>query len=275
MTREVATPFGTFACFEGDLITSQLERFGGHQRSDLAMARACVKPGDMVVDIGAHIGTFAIPLGRAVSPGGRVVAFEPVAAHFDLLRRNVARNGLEDVVEPVEALAGDRPGSGRIESKAANTGASHVGQTGPSIRQTTVDAWWSDHGRPQIHLLKVDVEGMELKAIRGAERLITEHRPRLVVEVCRGQLRAAGDSVWALDRFLRRSGYRYYVNLAERNSGSDEFVLGNIPSLLMLLQRPMLFDVLAVHKSDPGHPRALSVVQAAAGLVKRQWRALR
>ena len=97
-TVQIETPFGTFESFEDDHITGHLVESGAYQRSDLAMLLSFVRSGDHVLDIGAHIGTFSVPLGKAVGETGRVVAFEPVADNFELLERNILSNNLADVV---------------------------------------------------------------------------------------------------------------------------------------------------------------------------------
>ena len=71
------TLFGPFARFPDDLINRQLMTFfGAHTRNELALLHAFVDAGDVVYDIGAHIGTFAVPLAAAVGVSGRLVAVE-------------------------------------------------------------------------------------------------------------------------------------------------------------------------------------------------------
>src|ERR1700722_18443003 len=91
-TEVIDTPWGTLEAFSGDLITKHLRKFGAHQRSDLALILSLLRRDDHVIDVGAHIGTFTIPIAQAVGEHGTVTAVEPVSAHLDVLRRNVARN---------------------------------------------------------------------------------------------------------------------------------------------------------------------------------------
>jgi hypothetical protein len=53
----LSTPWGSLESFAGDLITEQLHDYGAHQRSDLAFLLSLLRPGDTVVDVGAHVGT--------------------------------------------------------------------------------------------------------------------------------------------------------------------------------------------------------------------------
>jgi hypothetical protein len=61
-TTVVKTIFGPIVSFENDLITAQLETFGAHTRNELAMLLRCVEPGDLILDIGAHVGTYTLQL---------------------------------------------------------------------------------------------------------------------------------------------------------------------------------------------------------------------
>jgi hypothetical protein len=61
-TVEVQSIFGPMTAFAGDFATRQIEQFGAHTRNEVALLRSFVKAGDLIYDVGAHIGTFAIPL---------------------------------------------------------------------------------------------------------------------------------------------------------------------------------------------------------------------
>jgi hypothetical protein len=67
-TELVTTPWGSLESFAGDLITDQLNECGAHQRSDLALLLSLLRSGDTAIDVGAHIGTYTIPIARAAQP---------------------------------------------------------------------------------------------------------------------------------------------------------------------------------------------------------------
>jgi hypothetical protein len=73
---KVTAIFGTVVAFKDDLITQQIIRFGAHTRPELAFLLNIINPRDKVFDIGAHIGTFAIPIAAKVGSQGRVLAVE-------------------------------------------------------------------------------------------------------------------------------------------------------------------------------------------------------
>src|SRR5690242_13552991 len=87
---------------------------------------AALEPGCVVLDIGAHVGFFSIPLGRrAKALGGRVYAFEPVRCNFERLRRAVAINRLQDTVFTVNTALGTE--QGRIELVVDRAGSASTG----------------------------------------------------------------------------------------------------------------------------------------------------
>jgi FkbM family methyltransferase len=259
-TVRVETPYGSFACLKGDFITANLQKFGAHQRSDLAAALGLIEHGDTVVDVGSHIGTFAIPFGRAVGPSGKVVAFEAMKDHLALLEQNIHDNGLDDVVTAVWAAVttGDTPL--RVEFVQGNSGATRLGDSAGTenseIPLLGLDEWLdSTSWAPQsIDLLKIDVEGMELDVLRSGVKLIERCRPIIVFELSH----QPGDKALLseLERFFVSRGYTFLVNLHGRNSRTDEFRLGRLGGLHRSeLVGVGTIDVIAIQPNSPRFPK--------------------
>jgi FkbM family methyltransferase len=259
-TERVETPYGTFACLKGDFITANLRKFGAHQRSDLAAALGLIQRGDTVIDIGSHIGTYAIPFGRAVGPSGTVVAFEAMKDHLALLEQNIHDNGLDDVVEAVWAAVtmGDTPL--RVEYIKGNSGATRLGGSAgmenSEIPLVGLDEWLDStpSALQSIDLLKIDVEGMELDVLRSGVNLIEKFRPIIVFELSHH----SGDEALLseLERFFVPRGYTFLVNLHLRNSRTDEFRLGRLGRLHKSeLVGVGTIDVIAIQSGSPRFPK--------------------
>lgn len=167
-------------------------------------------PGDGVVDGGANIGYVSKWLAHWVGPSGRVFSFEPEPETAWILRRNMAKLGLSQVVVFPYALA-DQPGEGDLIIPEYADGGENpyearlVGpreQGGRRVRvviETLDRAVGAYDGR--LRLIKLDLEGGELKALIGAQRLLQERRPVLLLEI------NAGAEADALTAFLRSHGY--------------------------------------------------------------------
>lgn len=259
-TTTIDTPFGVFTAPTDDLVARHLREYGAHQRSDLAMLLSVVGEGDVVFDLGAHIGSFTIPLARRVGEAGDVFAIEPDPVSFDLLQRNIRDNGLEAVARPVQLVVAGGEGEAYVTTReAGNTGATGFRRAASGdVTGRTLDGWWGDLAaaldRPTaVDAIKVDVEGMEAEALRGAEWILTTHRPSIMVEVAPEQLREHGSSVRDLDEGLRSLGYHLFANRKARNLPNDNFERVRISHLGMDLGRA-ISDVLAVHPSKGRYP---------------------
>jgi FkbM family methyltransferase len=144
--------------------------------ADLArILRGRMKPGACCLDIGAHVGVYALQLARWTAPGGRIVAFEPNAGTAAVLRRHVHVNGLDARVRIEEAALGRAPGtavlfgdtgSGLSRLSAPNPdGPAAAG--GASVVVLTVDDYCRTHHLEPDWIL-IDVEGFEFDVLSGA-----------------------------------------------------------------------------------------------------------
>jgi FkbM family methyltransferase len=147
----------------------KLFRNGIYEPFETAIVRACVKPGDVVLDIGAHIGYYTLILANCVGTDGCVYAFEPDPANFRLLTRNVHSNHYRHVTLLKKAVS-DRCGDA-VLLQAANS--SHhsllnpgAGRVGLGAETLTIDAYLQGRA-DQIHFVKIDTEGCELNVIKG------------------------------------------------------------------------------------------------------------
>lgn len=126
-----------------------------------------LKPGSTVVDIGAHVGAFAVLAGSIIGAHGRVIAFEPVAKTFERLKENVALNGLANV-DCHRAAIDSREGTITLQVPRKSVFASahvvkRIGDDGPNetVPCHTLDRVIKDFQIDRINLLKVDCEGSE------------------------------------------------------------------------------------------------------------------
>jgi FkbM family methyltransferase len=187
---------------------------GRYERRERDVLRALVRPGATVVDAGAHIGIYTLLFSRWVGPGGRVEAFEPSPAAADRLDTNLRRNGCVNVRPHRTALA-DRE-TDRVLHVTVDTGYASLGEPvrRAAVRScvpvpgTTLDLFCSREGIEFIDLLKMDIEGSEIPALRGAERLLRERRiGAMVVEYNKEAQRGNGFDPSQLVDAVRDAGY--------------------------------------------------------------------
>jgi FkbM family methyltransferase len=175
---------GIFAYNVNDMyISRSLDVYGEWCESELALLFQVIKPGAIVLDVGANIGTHTVALARHVTAAGAVYAFEPQRLTFQLLCANVALNALTNVV-CLHAAASDMPGRTLIPALDPRTANNFGGlpaqghETGEDVRVMRLD----DLKLAQCNVIKVDVEGMETGVLAGARQTIRKLRPVLFVE---------------------------------------------------------------------------------------------
>ncbi|MBV8599975.1 MAG: FkbM family methyltransferase [Candidatus Eremiobacteraeota bacterium] len=179
------TRYGRFVYNPNDIyIGRALEYYGEAHEIELQLLRQLCEPGSYVFDAGANVGDHTVALAHHVGTSGRVFAFEPQRAIYSMLCENVAQNGLANV-ECVHAALGATSGTVLIPELdygvEANYGGFEVSafDEGSPVPRVTLDDYRS---LPRADLVKIDVEGMELDVLRGAEALIERFRPVLYVE---------------------------------------------------------------------------------------------
>lgn len=149
-------------------------RFIGWNPVEYAAFRAASAPGGVALDVGANVGAYALLLGAWMRPGGRVYAFEPSPGAYDGLRRHVELNGLGGVVRPVRAAVSDAEGTAALAG-AHQQGTSRLAHPDDgntmTVETMTIDGFCAREGITPT-LIKIDVEGWELEALRGARDTI-------------------------------------------------------------------------------------------------------
>lgn len=149
-------------------------------------------PGDIVAECGGHHGCSAVLMANWVGPRGKVITFEPHPGNFEILKRNVQINNLDNV-EVVNKAVGSAKKlvkmSGKSNSRVVNSREEGKGFEVEAIR---LDDFFENQERPE--LIKIDVEGFESEVLKGASRLLGG-RPKLAIEIHVKQLQEYGSAV--------------------------------------------------------------------------------
>jgi FkbM family methyltransferase len=181
------------------------------------------------LDIGAHVGYYALLAGRA-NPLGQVFAFEPVPAIFGRLEENVSLNDLANV-RPVQTAVGDHDGT--VDLYYADTPGVHSNATllkklrddrndryiTVPVPLTRLDTFIKRNQVGRVDLIKMDTEGTEQAVLEGLGDILERDRPIIICEVLAG----IGDGA-ALANRLKPLGYRFYVLQPEGPRESAQIV---------------------------------------------------
>lgn len=189
---------------------------GIFEPEETALWRELLRPGMVVVDVGANIGYYATLASRLVGPTGRVFAFEPEPKNYELLLKNLAENGCANVEASSVALS-DRRGSATLFRDAHNLGnpsffEANVPQEG-RIAGIKVSTTSLDEALPpdaRVDVIKVDVQGAEGLVFAGARRVLGAAGKRhILFELWPDGLDRAGIDAVRLLEELQEMGYRF------------------------------------------------------------------
>ena len=165
-------------------------RNASYEADVTAYLRPRIQAGHTCVDVGAHVGFYALQMALWTSPGGRVIAFEPNPTARAVLEANVALNRLTGQITVVPAAAGAAPGSAELFHSGDTSGLSRLdapnpaSASGPPVRVpvVTLDQYCATQ-RIRPDWILVDAEGADLEVLRGAASLLTDTRVQVVVEM--------------------------------------------------------------------------------------------
>lgn len=157
--------------------------FGVYEPHVVRALEAVVGSGSLVVDVGAHIGYFTLLLRKLVGSRGRVVAFEPWPPVAAVLKRNATMNGYQDIIIEQRAVTdetrlitmaprNDHP----LSSMSAMATAGAV-----VVDAVSLDDYFSPSD--PVSFVKIDVEGAERLVLQGMQRILTDHRPMVILEL--------------------------------------------------------------------------------------------
>jgi len=182
-----------------------------------------ISPGTVVLDIGASLGLWTIPLAKvAWARGARVWAFEPSPANVAVIRRNVSLNELDSSVTVCNVGLGDRKESVTLVSTDYGVGNAVIAlgnepATEKFPRLTVPIDRLDDIALPaRVSVVKVDIEGYEAAFLRGAAETIRRDRPIIFGEFSEYWLTRRGEDLRATIASLSLSDYRIDIIRATR-----------------------------------------------------------
>jgi FkbM family methyltransferase len=202
-----------------DLVSHNILLTGGWQGEVWNAIASNLTEGSVFLDVGAHIGYDTLRGSKQVGPTGKVIAFEPNPKTLELLRGNLEASKAGNVIVQPIACA-DKEGVLTLYDSAGhgNSGASSLSQETaaewhaeslPSytVRGRPIDDVVEEIGLARLDVIKMDIEGAETIAIRGARRTLLRFRPVVITEVSAHLLENLGSSVAELTALMAELGY--------------------------------------------------------------------
>jgi FkbM family methyltransferase len=207
-----------FWCDLRNSLAREVFFLGRYEPQETLLVPALLREGDTCVDVGAHWGYFSLIAAVRVGPSGRVLAVEADPRVFGVLERTVGLNpGLNiELLQVAAAAERGRLVLNGYDEHGDNWGISSVAtpQGGESfeVQAEALDDVLDCHGVREIGLLKMDIEGAEVLALRGCDRALRQRRIRnLLLELHPPQIAALNSSVREVVGTLRERGYTLWA----------------------------------------------------------------
>ena len=199
---------------------------GAFELATMRAYKRIVRPGDIVLDIGANIGAHVLHLARAVGAKGKVWAIGPTDYAIGKLRANIALNpALATRIACCQLMLveqADRYQVRPLHSSWPLTGEAglherHGGRlmSAENARAVTLDSFILEFGIERVDFIKLDIDGYECGMLRGARETLKTLRPVILLELSPHQLDESGGSLEELIDLLGTAGYTLQ-NLASR-----------------------------------------------------------
>lgn len=169
-------------------IQQQLFWYGHYEKELGELLKKVVRPGDVFLDLGANIGYFSL-LVAINSPSANIISFEPVKDLFQNMNDNISLNNIKNI-STINAAAGEiNEEKDLFISTPDNSGMSSFHQPEnysgkkESVKVVSIDEWFKTSALSKIDIIKLDIEGSELAALKGMKEVLQKQKPILIVEV--------------------------------------------------------------------------------------------
>lgn len=195
-------------------VAQYLLLYGVFGEYETELVKNLVKPGMVVVDVGANIGYFTVIFAKLAGNAGKVYAFEPDPYNYDLLSRNIKLNNLSNVVLIPRALS-DRAGKIKLFLDKTNLGnmsfaSQNISDDGGEIEVETITL--DDYlGGQNADLIKIDVQGAEGLVLSGAGKTLENSHPKILMEFWPYGLKNLGADPRGLLRGLANKGFKIKI----------------------------------------------------------------
>jgi FkbM family methyltransferase len=183
---------------------------------ELAELERFLSPGKTFIDVGANFGIYTLVASKLVGDGGRVIAFEPTAQSFAVLRQNIELNRLTNVCALQAALSENAGtawlyyGTDPVRNSLGKDPRCEAG--GEQVAVESLDHVLQQSSVECVDVIKIDAEGAEELVLRGAQKLLTSMRPVIIYEFNSEASSHIGLSEYGATTLLEQLGYEFFVH---------------------------------------------------------------
>ncbi|WP_462252898.1 FkbM family methyltransferase [Ferruginibacter sp.] len=175
----------------------------GYEKDNFEFYKSQIKENDTVIDIGGHIGLNAVLFAQLASKG-KVYVFEPAPNTFKIIHETIKINNLQDrIIVNQQAVSSSKGQTSfyMADSEFADNANSLVHHRLDKklkkidVVQTSIDDFITDNDITKVDFIKIDVEGAELDALKGAVNCLKNHKPKMTLGLHPTPIKQKGDSL--------------------------------------------------------------------------------
>lgn len=153
---------------------------GTYETDKTEAFQRCVHAGDIVYDVGGHVGYYSVLSSKLTGPRGSVFVFEPRPLNLSYIRHHIKINAIKNI-NLFDVAVSNISGDAGFESRTG-TGTGHLSSEGNlHVKTVVLDEFVFEESHPLPDFLKIDIEGGEINALNGAQKLLTKARPKLLI----------------------------------------------------------------------------------------------
>ncbi|MCA6379088.1 MAG: FkbM family methyltransferase [Cytophagales bacterium] len=184
-----------------------------------------VRATSICIDVGSNIGYVALVM-ATIARQGRVIGFEPDSSNYNRLMENFELNNLPNV-QVYNLGLGEKCSIEGMEVNPESTGRNKImlGKSDNKVKIVSLDEQLKNISLDVINLIKIDVEGYELKVLKGGKATLTKYLPIIFIEIDDRNLACYGDRPEELVSLLSEIGYKNFINVQtnQRITASSDF----------------------------------------------------
>ena len=204
-----------------------LSIFKIYEPNQTEIVKKYVHEGDIVIDIGAHVGYYTLLMAQLVGENGKVYSFEPDPVNFQLLKKSVEINGFENVVliqkavsnitDKVKLFLGDDDSAiNRIYDAKLGDAKESI-----DVESVTIDEYFKENDE-LVNFIKIDSEGSEIKIINGMKLFLSRNQELVMMtEFFPFLIKKSGDEPNQYLKSLEKSGFSLY-NILDKNEKTNK-----------------------------------------------------
>jgi FkbM family methyltransferase len=199
---------------------------GIYEPDETKLVNTLIKPGDIVIDLGANIGYFTLLFARLVGPNGKVYAFEPHPYSFSLLKKNIEINGYQNI-EAIQKAASNQKGFLELyQDPFNNTDHRIYPQDGKTkqiqIETISLDEYFKE--LPYVNFMKIDTQGAEFLILSGMKKLLARSpNIKMLLEFWPYGLKRIGNNAQDLLTIIKEAGFLIF-DISNKEATIEELI---------------------------------------------------